>query len=58
MVMLEAKFKPTINGVRKEIAACDNSDNATLIEVLVKANLVAYMKRLAVTKRMEVSQKK
>lgn len=45
MVMLEAKFKPNIHGVRKEIAARDNRDNATLIGVLVKANVVTYLRR-------------
>lgn len=58
MVMLEAKFKSNINGVGKEIAAHGNSDNATLIEVLVRANLVTYIGRLVVTKRIERSQRK
>lgn len=53
----DAGGKPNINGVGKEVAARGNSNDATLTEVLVRANLVTYMGRLVVTKRKMFQRK-
>lgn len=58
MIILEVKFKPNTNGVRKEIANHGNSENAAFLEILAEASLVTYTRRAVVTKRSTIPQRK
>lgn len=50
---LGVKFKPSIDGVREEIADHGHGDNVTLLEILVRAKLVTYREESGCDKKDE-----